>query len=328
MKANLGSSLHHGLINGGFKESEASSKNYRDQLSRRLRNDRRAMEEGVLENDLVVNKLKGLWEKKMEEFLIETQMVTGSLTEVQATALGQFACEKVKVGLHGLAHQMQTQTQTPKLPMSSTPFAVPPSAAATAAATAAPTTPSPPPLSPAPSPTDEAIDDRSNGAMILSSISSQGKMMFPPAPSSRKRSIALAIPSVGGVQQEWTVLGQKKKVIQAPCVWDSHQRHTHQLGTCTEAHKVIKHCTPGAEPHVDFIIKDGDRTVIECYQNVTNKPDHDNFYSSICDCHSTLQNCDNHDYDLLPELLDPSLVDMGEFFDFDESEFLPNPNSK
>ena len=58
MKANLGSSLHHGLINGGFKESEASSKNYRDQLSRRLRNDRRAMEEGVLENDLVVNKLK------------------------------------------------------------------------------------------------------------------------------------------------------------------------------------------------------------------------------------------------------------------------------
>ena len=58
MKVNPGATLQESLLAAGFNAIDANSKNYRDQLSRRLRNDRRAEEEGVLEKDEFVQKVK------------------------------------------------------------------------------------------------------------------------------------------------------------------------------------------------------------------------------------------------------------------------------
>ena len=241
-----------------------------------------------------------MWEKKKEEFLSEIMAIGGSLTEVQSNALGQFLGDDLKEGLKTLVPVPGLNAKVTEVEI---PLPPPPAKATLAQVTSEQKTSE-----------EEAVglldglknSNRTNNATGIEQQAVMGR---------RKGSIDFTVPTVDGVAQEWTVLGN----VQAPCVWDNHHRHMHKFGNCTLAHTAKKHCPPGAEPHVDFVIQDGDKTIIECYQNVQGKTD--NHYSALCECHSTVQNCFGHNVDLLPELLDPSLVDMAHFFDFDVEDF-------
>ncbi|GMI03350.1 hypothetical protein TrVE_jg13729 [Triparma verrucosa] len=257
--------LRNALLAGGFSEIESSTKSVRDQLSRRLRNLRKEKEAQSLAAGGPSSPEKGgssssafparnsvdYLVQHARKFLEHHRPVAAILDSNEREAFIDRFRELMERESHAYSltssfgrGTFSTVNHQPIPTFTSTSTST-----STSASTSAPTSMGQyqPPHS-----QFSSNHDSNNNTPTLTSTSVSASST--PVTTSKFTTLATSIPVVGGVPQTWV----------------AHHNHMHSMN-CT--HEAKRHRpNDGSAPHLDFLIRDGDRTFVECYGGVNHTP--------------------------------------------------------